>query len=201
MNFARLLGSLVGSGGGGALGRAVGGSTGGMVGSMMGAMLGGRGVGQLQRGRGRGMGGLVGALSGLTAGQGSTDAAAPQHLPEISERDAEVLIKAMCNAAKSDGGVDQDEMSKILNEVGDLDQEERAFLEAELKAPLTAPATLADSIPPALVAESYVVSLAAIDLDTDAEAEYLRAFAKALGLDAQRTNELHDHAGIPHLFS
>lgn len=199
MNFTGLLGSMIGGRGGSQLGRMVGGSTGGMVGGMLGAMLGGGGLRKMTGG-GRGGGGLAGALSGLTGGGDQQEAeAAPA--AEISEADAEVLIKVMCNAAKADGEVSQDELAKILGELGDLDAEESAHLKAELGSPLTAPEALAAAVPPALLAEAYVVSLAAIDVDTDAEANYLRSFATALGIDADSANKLHGEVGIAPIFN
>ncbi len=49
-------------------------------------------------------------------------------------------------------------------------------------------------------AQVYLVSLTAIDLDQQAEAQYLHALAQGLELTPEEVNALHDRAGAPRLY-
>ena len=176
-----LLGSLLGGRGGRMLGSMVGGRTGGMIGGLAGAMLGGR---QL-----RNLGGLV---SRFTGGDDHKDA------PEssIDDAQAEILIKVMCNSAKADGHVDEAEAEAIVSELGDVDDRERAFLTAELRAPHVQASDIARTVPANLANEAYAVSLIAINVDTMEEASYLRDLAEALGIDEGSRDDIHHDLGV-----
>jgi len=56
---------------------------------------------------------------------------------------------------------------------------------------------LSASIPNELSAEAYMVSLAAIRVDTDAESSYLAALADQLDLDGSVINAIHEDLGMP----
>ena len=114
MAAGRMIGSLIGAFGGRAVGGMLGGSTGRMVGSLLGSMVGSRGVSG-------GIGNAVGGLGGLLGG-GDDDE--PVEIPDDA---AVVLIRAMTNAAKADGEVDQDEIDNIIRRAGDLDADDEAL--------------------------------------------------------------------------
>lgn len=176
MSAGRMLGALVGSFGGRAIGGMIGGPTGRMVGSLLGSMVGGRGA------RG-GLGGLGGLLGGL----GKDD---PEPV-DIPDEDALVLIRAMTNAAKADGNVDQAEVDNIVQRAGDLDADDEAFLRAEFAAPLDLDAFI-ESVPSGMEAEVYTASLLPIEIDSVAETEYLRNLADGLGLRSEQVEDIHN---------
>jgi uncharacterized membrane protein YebE (DUF533 family) len=113
---------------------------------------------------------------------------------------ATLIIRAMINAAKSDGSIDQAEQEKVLAKLGDITQEEIDFVKREFAAPLDADA-FARSIPRGMADQIYAVSLMAIDLDQNAEAQYLADLAKGLGISTQLANQMHDKFGVPKIFA
>jgi uncharacterized membrane protein YebE (DUF533 family) len=167
-----LLGSLLG-------GR--GGRTGGMIGGLAGAFLGGS---QLRR------------LGGMMPGRGDTHSSDVAPGPALDDNQAELLIRAMVNAAKADGHVDDTESAIIMSELGEISPSEQAFMRGELSAPLMPAAVLAGGIPSELRAEAYAVSLIAINVDTMQEAEYLCELSSALGLSDSDRNDSHDDLGV-----
>lgn len=177
-----LLGSMLAGRGGRMIGGMIGGRTGAMIGGMAGAMLGGR---QLSR--------LGGLLSSRGGGGGRDLPDAPP--TELQEREAEILIRAMCNAAKADGVMDEAETEAIMAQLEDISEVERRFLRNEIAASPILPAAMAAEVPPALKAEAYAVSLVAINVDTPEEAGYLREFARALGLSDFDRDNIHDDLG------
>lgn len=189
MNFTRLLGSLLGSGAGGMVGGMLGGRTGRMIGSLAGSMLGGRGMG-------RGAGGMLGGLGSLMGGGKDDDAGSGDGL---DDEQAEVLINAMVNSAKSDGQVDQEEVDGIISQLGDLSNEEETYLRDQLNGPFIDPGAFARTVPGDLSAQAYAVSLMAINVDNQAEINYLRDLAGALGLDDQQIAQVHEELGVESL--
>ena len=128
----------------------------------------------------------------VPAGVPATAEAMPQG-PEV----AVLLVRAMIAAAKADGTIDADERARIVDRFGDLDAEERAFLEAEMAAPLDLDGLIGGVTDPALQAEVYAASLMAIDLDTPAEKLYLQLLAAKLGLPKPAVDAMHDRVGAP----
>lgn len=187
MNLGGLAGSLLGAFGGRTLGRMLGGSTGGMIGSLAGSMLGGRGV----RGAAGGLGGLGGMLGGLMGGDGDEAEVAPS----MPDNEAEVLIRAMCNAAKADGHVDDDEIQAILGRLDGASDEEREYVRAELDRELDAAAFIR-SVPEGMEAQVYAASLLAIEVDTKAEADYLSNLAAGLGLSRDTVDQIHTELSV-----
>jgi uncharacterized membrane protein YebE (DUF533 family) len=110
------------------------------------------------------------------------------------------MLRAMLQAAKSDGRIDDGEKSKILKALGDASPEDMAFVERELSAPVDVNG-LAKQVPKGLERQIYAVSAMGIDLDSQAEAEYLAQLSRALGLAPNDTNAIHAKLGIPALFS
>jgi len=194
-----LLASMVGGRGGSMLGRMVGGRTGAMLGGLAGSLIGGRKLGRLGRSlfnRDKGSG----SASDDTADLAERSMALAQDSGEedtISDDEAATLIRVMCNSAKADGHVDDVEARKITEGLGDeVSANERAFLDAELAAPMRAPADMASEVPRNLRSEAYAVSLLTVDVDTTDEDDYLQQFAVALGLSRSDVDEIHAELGV-----
>ncbi|WP_257883652.1 tellurite resistance TerB family protein [Roseobacter insulae] len=163
-----------------------------------------------------GAGGLLGALSGRAQQRPQTGKASfgevlnsafdatPQ--PEIEpsgdqEAAAALMLRAMIQAAKSDGTLDDAEREKLLGHLGDdVDAEEAAFVQNELSAPVDVDALVAQT-PAGMEQQVYAVSVLGIDLDAQSEAEYLHRLAKGYGMDAQSVNDIHQQLGVPSLYT
>lgn len=199
-----LLGSLLGGGS-----RGGGGGMGGMLGSLLGgggSQAGGGGMGALLGGllggggaaaAGGGGGGLGGMLGGLLGGGGGEQAAAPQAAPEPPSADsATLMIRAMCNAAKADGQVDQQEQQNIIGRLGeDVGEAEINFLKQELAAPLDV-AGFAASVPANMAPNIYALSCMTVKVDTPQEAQYLQQLGQAMKLDQQTLGQIHQQLGL-----
>ncbi len=115
------------------------------------------------------------------------------------ESNARLIIRAMINAAKADGEIDQNERSRILaklDEVGASD-EERDFVEEEMNKPRDIAALASDAIrSPDVAVQVYAASLLTIDVDTQAEEDYLLQLAAQLNLDATTCRQIHDALGV-----
>jgi len=160
-----------------------------------------------------GAGGLGGLLGGALAKYGqhnNPNVATPSHddysvLPMGTDHrqavdHATLIIRAMINAAKSDGSIDQSEQDKVIAKLGDVTQEEIDFVKREFAAPLDVQ-SFARSIPQGMGEQIYAVSLMAIDLDKNSEAQYLADLAKGLGISPQLANQMHDKFGVPKIFA
>jgi len=173
---------MIGAFGGRAIGGALGGSTGRMVGSLLGSMVAGRGS--------AGIGSAMSGLGGLLGGGDNDDDAI-----EIPDEEALLLIRAMTNAAKADGAVDDDEIAAIFSRAGDLDDDAQDFIRAELKAPLDLDEFI-NSVPGGMEADVYTASMLPIDIDTAAETEYLQNLADGLGLSGDDVAKIHEALGV-----
>ena len=220
---SNVLGSVIGALAGGRSASAP--SGGGGLGDLVGGMLGG---GQ-QRGGGGGMGDLLGGLLGGggsqssggglgdlfgmamnqfgAAGQGNAQQArdvARSRMPAgveygQMERQAELLVEAMINAAKADGRVDAEEQQKIVDRLGEVTREELEFVQRKLAEPLDVQGFIG-RIPRGMERDVYTVSLMAIDLDSNPEAQYMHQLAQGVGLSADACNEIHEALGAPKLY-
>jgi uncharacterized membrane protein YebE (DUF533 family) len=215
---ANILQSVLGAAMGGGQGQQAG--LGGLLGSVLGAAQGQQvqanvnqqhanqqGGGLLELLSSSGLGGLLGAAMGQysQAQQNQPQAARTPQLPQgVSHAQASdqatLLIRAMLNAAKSDGQFDQQEQQKILSKLGDLSQDEANFIRHELSQPLDVNA-FAKSIPRGLEQQVYAISLMAINLDSNPEAQYLHHLAQGLGISPQLSNQIHQQLGAPKLYS
>ena len=99
----------------------------------------------------------------------------------------------------ADGRIDDAEKQRLLGRLGDVSQDEMAFVESELKRPVDATA-LAREVPPGAEQQVYMVSAMAIEIDEQSEARYLDALARALRLDPAAVNAIHDRLGAPHIY-
>ncbi len=180
--------------------------------ALAGAVLGGR----------RGMGGAVGGgLLGLLGSLAfsalkNKGAASPQPAQLAKEvplglrepqtpaeedqlqNTALLVIRAMISAAKADGAVDGGEMSRImgkLNEEG-ADSEARDFVMSELQKPLDLDSLVRNVKSPEEAVQIYGASLLAIEVDSEAERDYLAKLAERLGLDGETVERIHANLGV-----
>ncbi len=146
------------------------------------------------------------ALSALMK-MGQAPTATPRALVEAQtpedeqalEKEAEIIVRAMINAAKADGRMDETEMQKILGnlEQGGLTEEEKEFFLREAEKPMDIDAVIASAgNRPELAAQIYAASLLAIEVDTPAEQRYLEKLAAGLGLDSRVTDHLEQTLGV-----
>ncbi|MEM7518347.1 MAG: DUF533 domain-containing protein [Planctomycetota bacterium] len=225
-----ILGSLLGGsqGGGGVLGSLLGGGysqqtpqRGGGLGGLLGSLLGGgqrsgaapqSGAGALlgsllggqSGGSGNPLGGLLGVASQSQNGSDLLGAllggGTPKAPPKEAQEEAEILIAAMCNAAKSDGTIDEGEKEAILGRLGELDEEEIAYLKKHLAGPVDID-QFVFGVPDDMDEQVYAFSLMAIRLDTQKEAQYFGQLANGLGLDGDTCNRIHAQLGQPEIFA
>lgn len=163
-----------------------------------------------------GAGGLLGALGGAVAQRPESNNASfgevlnsafdqtPQEAIEPSadqEAAAALMLRAMIQAAKSDGKLDDGEQEKLMGQLGgDIDDGEAAFLRTEMQRPVDVNALVAD-VPRGMGPQVYAMSLLAIDLDSQTEAQYLHSLAQGLGMDATSVNDVHAQLGVPSLYT
>lgn len=193
-----LLGSLLGAGQ--SVKQRVGGDNlaAGGIGALLGALMGGSNSTTMNS-LGGGMMGLLGmmaykALSGSMSGKsGVTSQPSQQNYareytqpsPQQQNSDAEIIITAMIDAAKCDGQVDPAELSRIMDTMksSGIGQEGVNYVIQKLQGPMeTAKIISAVNGRPELAAQVYSASLMAIDVDTEAERQYLAKLANAMGL-------------------
>lgn len=126
----------------------------------------------------------------------------PISLPEPEREEdlsAALMLRAVIQAVKCDGELDEEERTRLMKAMGDADQSEVQAVQAELNRPVDV-AGLARSVPAGLEPQIYMVSLMAIDLDQKAEADYLHRLAGALDLAPDQVNAIHDKAGVQRLY-
>jgi uncharacterized membrane protein YebE (DUF533 family) len=113
---------------------------------------------------------------------------------------AGLMLRAMLQAAKCDGKIDEGEKKKLLDALGDASREDIEFVNQELSSPVDVQG-LARQVPKGLENQIYAVSVMGIDLDSQKEAEYLGQLASALGLSPREVNAIHVKLGIRPLFN
>jgi uncharacterized membrane protein YebE (DUF533 family) len=114
-----------------------------------------------------------------------------------NQADPVLLIRAMIAAANADGLLDDTERSRILGQlegVG-LSEEEKDFLCAEFDAPRSLADIAAGASSPAVAAQLFTVSLLAVDVDTQAERDYLDGLRQALGLSDEQARAIARRLG------
>jgi uncharacterized membrane protein YebE (DUF533 family) len=183
--------------GGGGLGDLLGGALSGQQGGQQGGGLGGLldslgGGAQQQQGQAGG-GGLGDLLNSALAGN-------EQPAEPSAEQQAELCLRAMLYAARSDGEIDAAEQQKITGQLGDISPEEAEFIRNEMSAPMDVDGFIS-SVPQGMEQQVYLMSILAIDLDSQAEAQYLDKLAKGLNIDQATSNAIHQKLGVPALYS
>lgn len=208
-------------GGGGDLGGMLGGvlnQAGKMAGGKQNLALGGLGAlaGALLGGGGKSLGGALGggvmALLGAMAfkalqGSGQSTGKVPLGLLEPRtdadqrelEQNTELVLKAMINAAKSDGQIDEEEIHRIvgkLQEVG-AEAKDQHFVLAQMQKPMETEKLISAARGRAeLAVQIYAASLMAIEVDTSAEKEYLQELAFGLGLGQEVIRRVEQMVGL-----
>lgn len=123
-----------------------------------------------------------------------------QHPSGSSQADhALVLVRAMVNAAKADGQVDQTEQQNILQRLSDRSPETIDFLRKEFAQPLNV-AEFVRTVPMGMEQQVYMLSLITMDLDTSGEAQYLTALADGLRISPEQRNQIHARVGAPSIY-
>ena len=207
-----ILGSIMQPGGSAQSGQQS--APGGDLMDMLGGMLGGARGGAAQGG----LGGLLESLSGSGAVETGAKAPAPGSLggvlndafqhggaPEATptqeqEQQAAVLLRAIVQAAKCDGRVDEREKEALMQHMGDMSQDDVDAVNDAFRRPVSVEG-LARDVPRGMEAQVYAMSLIGLDLDSQAEAKYLHALGQALGIDARTANAIHQRMGEPALYS
>ena len=97
------------------------------------------------------------------------------------------LIQVMAAAAHADGVMDADEERAVLDKLrgAELTQEEKMFLLGELHQPKSIDVLVAGITDPGLARTMYMLALATIDIDTEAERAWLDTLASRLGISAE----------------
>ena len=121
-----------------------------------------------------------------------------QPTPQQQENDAEILIIAMLDAAKADGNVDSEELTNIMTKIksAGLGQEGVNYVLQKLQSPMeTSRLVTAGKNRPELAAQIYSASLLAIDVDTEAERNYLNTLARSMGLNSNVVAQIEQMTG------
>lgn len=148
-----------------------------------------------------GLGGLMSALGGGMAGGAEQTSSLIDAMTGTSvatdtmEANARLMIRAMIQAAKADGEIDAEERKKIMEHLEDAGPDERAFIEAELGAPVD-PMALARDTGEQMGAQVYAAALMTVRVDKASEASYLDNLANALGLSEETRKRVHAAMGV-----
>jgi len=198
-------GSTSGGGGlGGMLSQAsAGGAGAGGLGGLLGQLTGG-GAGAAAGGLG-GLGALMGALGGARGGdagaglEGLVNAGNPAQEPDEDDV-AKLMMRAMIQAAQSDGEIDAGEKENLMTLLKSGDPDAVETVQALLSQPVDA-ASLAADTPKGLETQVYAMSVNSITPDNRAEGQYLHDLGTALGISPEVSNQIHDSMGAPRLYT
>ena len=195
------------------LGKMMGGSSGGSgggIGDLLGGLVGGKSADTKG-----GLGGILDSLGGSQSGNAQSQGGGQGGFGDLfgnamqgkeinasseQEKQAEIMLRGMINAAKSDGNITEDEQRKITEHLGDISAEEAAFVRKEINAPLDTNAFI-QSVPRGMEQQVYLMSLMAINLDSNEEAHYLDQLAKGLRISKDVCNQIHAKVGAPAIYS
>ncbi len=112
---------------------------------------------------------------------------------------AELCLRGMMEAIKSDGEISRDEIEKLTAKLaeGGITDEEKQFVQGEMAKPQDL-AGLVKAIPnPEVGIQVYAASLMAISVDTPAEKAFLRGLADGTGIAPDAVTRLHQLVGAP----
>ena len=175
-----------------------GGQSGGGLGDLLGGLLGGAAGGALAS---RGSQQSNDASFGELLNDSLINKGEPEVAPTPEQNAmAGLMLRAMIQAAKADGKIDETEKEHLMSELGELDDEERQFIREQMAAPIDA-AALAREVPKGMEPQVYLMSLMAMDFDSQDEAQYLHKLAQAMGLSPQVINQIHQQVGVQNLYS
>jgi len=113
--------------------------------------------------------------------------------------EGELMVRAMIEAAKSDGKIDPEERRRIIIALKDADapESDRRALIAALDQPPDVESLVARVTSPELAVEVYAASLLAIKDDTPSEQHYLARLGKRLNLPQETIVDMHARFGDP----
>lgn len=111
---------------------------------------------------------------------------------------ATLTIRAMINAAKADGRIDEQEAQRLVGKMQEdgVTDEERNFVINEMRKPMETDAIVRAVPNQQVAAQIYAASLMAIQVDTDAERRYMEDLAGKLGMNQQVVAYLHQAVGV-----
>lgn len=111
---------------------------------------------------------------------------------------ATLTVRAMINAAKADGRIDEEESERLVGKLreGGITDEEQRFVMEEMRKPMDTEALVRAVPNQQVAAQIYTASLVAIEVDTDAEKRYMEELASKLGLNQQVVAYLHQAVGL-----
>ena len=114
------------------------------------------------------------------------------------ETTAQLVLKGMINAAKSDGQISPDEMQRIVSKLQEsgADQGMQQWVLQQMQEPLNVQAFAAEIPNQEVAAQVYAASLLTIEVDTDAERQYLQAFARDTDLHPLVVGQIHQTLGV-----
>jgi uncharacterized membrane protein YebE (DUF533 family) len=120
-------------------------------------------------------------------------------LSQMHTVESELMIRAMIEAAKSDGAIDPEERRRILTclkDAGTIEPDHQALLKS-MDAPPDVDGLVQRVTNPELAVEVYAASLLAIKDDTPTQQHYLARLAERLNLPADTVREMHARFGDP----
>ncbi len=152
------------------------------------------------QGGGRTSGGFGGGpAAGNKPSSGLNPFDPPPQTPRTDSAHSETYLRAMIQAGLSDGRLDEQEQQAILKKVGNLGAEESAFIRTEIAKGCDV-ASFIQTVPRGIEEDVYAISLMAIQLDNQQEAQYLDALAKGLRITRDQCNAIHDRLGAQRLY-
>lgn len=118
---------------------------------------------------------------------------------DLDENRANLLIRVMVAAANADMRIDEEERARILGKLEEsgADAEAKAFVEREMRRPMTLDEIGREITGPDVGAQVYAAALAAIDVDKAMERRFLQALAERAQLDPEIVAEIHEQLGQP----
>jgi len=108
-----------------------------------------------------------------------------------SREEVYILLKAMIYAAKVDGEIDETERAKIMEFMGNMSKVEQMFVEHEFQKELKVEEFLKE-IPKGMEKQVYYMSLFALDVDNEAERDYLELLSTKLNLPYATVDSIHE---------
>lgn len=124
---------------------------------------------------------------------------APQGFAEAAgtiDDTAEILLRAMVAGAYSDGEMSPDERQMIVGQLESmgLGTAEKSYLDGVLAAPVSMKIIAASCVTDEMKAQAYIAAHLGMNVDSAAEARFLKDFAEALGLEPQLVAHLDQAA-------
>ncbi|MFN6979999.1 MAG: DUF533 domain-containing protein [Gemmobacter sp.] len=111
------------------------------------------------------------------------------------EANAKIMIRAMIMGAKADGVITAAERAEIEAHLDELTPDERAFVAAEMDAPVD-PIGFARDVAEGARGQTYAAAAAMARSDTPQEQQFLAALGGALGLDRTARAAVHAQLGL-----